>query len=42
MRPQSRNEKFIAVKASAEADTTKLVDIENNNHDKVKALIDDK
>ena len=35
-------ETFIAVKASAEADTAKLVDIENNNLDKVKALIDDK
>ena len=33
---------FIAVKASAEADTAKLVDIEKNNLDKVKTLIYDK
>ena len=35
-------ETFIAVKDKAEGNAAKLVDVENNNLDKVKALIDDK
>ena len=35
-------EKFIAVIDKAEGNAVKLVDIENNNLDKVKLLIDDK
>ena len=35
-------ETFIAVKDKAKGNAAKLVDIENNNLDKVKALIDDK
>ena len=35
-------ETFIALKVSAKDDKVQLIDLENNNFDKVKALIDDK
>ena len=35
-------ETFIAVKDKADGNAVMLVDVENNNLDKVKALIDDK
>ena len=35
-------ETFIAVKVKAEGNAVKLVDVENNNLEKVKVLIDDK